>query len=238
MEKKNRKKIAEFYDAYAQKQKATGINLRMYSLYKRMLRLGLHTGDEVLELGSGIGSITRLLAQKVKKGKIESVDISSSSVQWAKSQIKETQVRIYCGDIADYHPVFTMVPKWVTLFDVIEHIPLKRHKALFKQIDSYLPAKGKVLINIPSPEHIEHDRQDNPDILQIIDQPIYLKELQENLKDTDLKVTYFEVYDLWHPGDYNFIVLEKKRLFKENTLSFSWKRKLQHLKLKWLNLRL
>lgn len=74
MKEKPANNIVEFYDNFVNTQRKTGINLRMYSIYKRMLSLGLRSTDEVLELGAGIGSITRLICRKVKKGKVESVD--------------------------------------------------------------------------------------------------------------------------------------------------------------------
>jgi trans-aconitate 2-methyltransferase len=78
--------VAAFYDDYVELQDDSGINDRVYGLYKKMLGQGLQSHSHVLELGCGIGTLTYLIAQKVKKGTIESVDISPKSIGFTRGR--------------------------------------------------------------------------------------------------------------------------------------------------------
>jgi hypothetical protein len=75
-----------------------------------------------------------------------------------------------------------------------------------------------LLINIPNPEYIEYDEKHNPDVLQVIDQAIYLDFLLQNLQDNNLNISYFEKYSIWVEGDYIFYAKEKKKEFKEHEI--------------------
>jgi hypothetical protein len=75
--------------------------------------------------------------------------------------------------------------------------------------------KTLLLINIPNPEYIEYDQKHQPEVLQIIDQPIYLDFLFENLKANNLSISYFEKYSIWVQNDYIFYIIEKKKKFQE-----------------------
>ena len=77
---------SEFYDNFITYQIKTGINDRIFGLYKRVCSLSISNNDRILEIGCGIGSLTYLLSQKVKKGKIEAIDISPKSIEFAKKE--------------------------------------------------------------------------------------------------------------------------------------------------------
>lgn len=66
--------LIEFYDAYVSRQQESGINDRIYGLYKRLIKSGLNKNSNVLELGCGIGAMTYLLSRMVKTGIVEAVD--------------------------------------------------------------------------------------------------------------------------------------------------------------------
>jgi 16S rRNA A1518/A1519 N6-dimethyltransferase RsmA/KsgA/DIM1 with predicted DNA glycosylase/AP lyase activity len=64
---------SQFYDGYVDYHARSGINDRIYSLYKHIIKLGLRSRDNVLEIGCGIGTLTFLLTKKIKKGRIEAL---------------------------------------------------------------------------------------------------------------------------------------------------------------------
>jgi trans-aconitate 2-methyltransferase len=212
-----KKQIAEFYDNFVSSQEATGVNDRIYSLYKRMKKYGLNKHSNVLELGSGIGAMTYLLSKVVKKGKIEAVEISSKSVEYAKAKNKRSNVQFFNSDIVDYKPKLSAI-NFISLFDIIEHIPKERHFDLFKNISSYMNDDTILLINIPNPAYIEYDKKHNPEVLQVIDQAIYVDFLLQNLQENDLDIFYFEKYSIWVEDDYIFYAIEKKKEFKEHEI--------------------
>ena len=204
------KEISEFYDKFSGQQLKTGVNERLISLYKRLLKLGLSKKSNVLELGCGVGAFTSLLSKKVKKGKIGAVDLSPKSIESAKSALPEININFETADVVTYIPKLKNIDL-VTLMDVIEHIPLEMHEELFSNISSYISEKTLLAINIPSPEYIDYVRKNNADKLQIIDQCVELPFIIKNLESAGLEMIYFEKYSIWEQDDYQFMVIRKKR---------------------------
>lgn len=213
------KEIKVFYDEYIEEQRNSGINDRIYGLYRRMLKQGLNSNSNVLELGCGIGVMTFLLSKTIKKGQIEAVDISSKSIDFCKQRIKKSNIKFITADIINYSPAFQKLD-FITLFDVIEHIPLEKHGELFNNLSALCNDNTKIFINIPNPAYVEYDIKNQPATLQIIDQPLPLNCITDNLLKSDLDLVYFETYSVWVENDYQIFIITKKREFKEILLSY------------------
>ena len=100
----NNDKIKDFYNDFVSYQTQSGVNERIYTLYKKMQSLGLNSDSNILELGCGIGVMTKLLTNSVKTGYIESVDLSDKSIELAKSKIHKQNVSFYTDDVVSYQP--------------------------------------------------------------------------------------------------------------------------------------
>ena len=212
------KNVVDYYDNLIAGQLESGVNDRIYHLYKRLLRLGLRPDSNVLELGSGIGIMTFLLSKYVTEGKIEAVDVSPRSIGFARQRIKSNNISFVAADIVKYQPAIQNID-FILLFDIIEHIPIDKHNDLFHNIAVNSNEHTKILINIPNPAYLEYDQENNPEALQIIDQPLPLTLLLNNLEKNDLTLIFFETYSIWVEKDYQFFVIEKKKVFKEVKLS-------------------
>ena len=212
---------ANFYDEFLASQIRSGINDRIYHLYKKVLRLGLKTDDNILEIGCGIGTLTFLLSRKVKKGVIEALDPSPKSIEFARQKIRQPNVHFFVGDAVDYRPQHSWSFDKIILFDVLEHIPEEKHSAVFQQCETYLKPDGLLLINLPNPEYILYDRIHQPDVLQELDQPVFLRNLLPKLEDANFELLSFETHSVWVKNDYHFLVLRKKREFTEEYLRHS-----------------
>jgi len=210
-------KIIDYYNDFVPSQKNSGTNDRIFNMYKRMKKYGLNKHSNVLELGCGIGILTSLLSRTVTKGTIESVDISNKSIEFAKKRINKKNISLTAHDVVDYTPILNNIDI-ITLFDVIEHIPKERHFELFKNISTYINDDTVLLINIPNPDYIEYDQKYQPEVLQIIDQPIHLDFLLQNINNNGLDIEYFEKHSIWVKNEYIFYVIKKKTNFKEEKL--------------------
>lgn len=231
----DQKKIEDFYDNFSAHQMKVGVNERIFSLYQRMKKYGLSSSSRVLELGSGIGSMTYLLSKKIKSGLVESVDLSPKSIELLNSSISNPSIEGYAADVVNYTPKQSDFD-FITLFDVIEHIPIERHAELFKNLAGIMTEKTTLLINIPNPKYIEYDRIHQPEVLQVIDQPIPLTAIAKNVEDNDLFMHHFETYSIWVDNDYQFMMIKKGREFIEEKLSEkrSFADKVKHrLQLTW-----
>jgi SAM-dependent methyltransferase len=226
----DQREISGFYDDFAPQQVQTGANERLVSLYRRLRDLGLRRNSNVLELGCGVGVFTKLIAGTVTSGTIEAVDLSEKSIAIARELLKgKSNVRFAASDVVHYPPK-TEAFHFITLMDVIEHIPLGDHPALFSRIASYASEETLICINIPNPAYIEYVKKHHPAGLQIIDQPVHLQPLLEVLEGKALELIFFEKYSIWQREDYHFMVLRKERAFEPElrSASYSFAEKLGH----------
>ncbi|KIA90096.1 class I SAM-dependent DNA methyltransferase [Kaistella jeonii] len=213
------KEISDFYDEFVQRQLKIGANERLVSLYKRLLNLGLKEDSNVLELGCGVGIFTKLLSKKISTGILEAVDLSEKSVAVAKEELKgKKNIFLEVADVVKYHPQNSDYD-FITLMDVIEHIPLDQHEELFGNLSKICTDKAQIAINIPSPQYIGYVKIHNPETLQVIDQEVHLFPLMQHLEKHSLEMTYFEKYGIWEEEDYHFMVIRKKRDFVLKHLS-------------------
>lgn len=208
----------EFYDNYVTYQVESGINDRIYSLYKRLLKIGIPSHLNVLEIGCGIGRITYLLSKHINKGSIEAMDLSPKSIEYARKNLQQTNLSFYASDIFDFSPK-NKPYNWILLFDVLEHIPAELHDDLFIKLSSWMKEGSQIMINLPNADYTIYDQKNNPDALQEIDQPIYIEQLISSFSKASLSLDYFETYSVWVQNDYHFIVVKKKEPFTEKPLS-------------------
>ncbi|WDT68686.1 class I SAM-dependent methyltransferase [Cloacibacterium sp. TD35] len=208
-----KEEVSQFYDQFSERQIKIGVNERLIYLFKKLKKLGLNKKSKILELGCGVGAFTYLLSKKVEQGYVEAVDLSEKSIENAQKNIQKSNVRLFVGDVVYYQPKETDFD-FITLLDVIEHIPVEEHFNLFKNLSSFISEKTLLLINIPNPEYIKYLHQNLPDSLQVIDQPIELTTLAENLDKNDLEIIFFQKYGIWEQEDYHLFVVRKKREFK------------------------
>lgn len=209
---------AKFYDHFIKNQVESGINDRIYGLYRRLLKMGLHENSTVLEIGCGIGTLTYLLTRKVRTGRIEATDISPLSIAYLNKNLPRPNLFTFAGDILQLAPTAKSFD-FILLFDVIEHIPLEDHAALFSRISQWMHYGSSLLINIPNPGYILYDQKNNPAALQEIDQPLYPEQLATVLNAAGLDIEQFETYSIWVKNDYQFMVVRKRKDFEERFLS-------------------
>jgi trans-aconitate 2-methyltransferase len=210
---------ADFYDDILSSQIESGINDRIYRLYKKVIDIGIKKDDKLLEIGCGIGALTYLLAKHTKKGEIEAFDPSSKSIAFAKEKVRHPHVHFYTGEIASYSPKHADAFDTILLFDVLEHIPLEEHLAVFTKIESLLKIHGLLLINLPNPHYILFDKVHQPEVLQELDQPVFLQDLLPKLKLAKLDLFFFETHSVWVKDDYHFLIVRKQQEFREQLLS-------------------
>ena len=237
---KSNDEVIGFYDAFVDQQGATGINDRIFGVYERMLALGLNKQSTVLELGCGIGMMTQLLKRKVTHGRIEAIDISEASIQYAQSHFASPNILFQTQDITEFETTIT-APSFVTLIDVLEHIPLEKHGMLFQRITKTMGTHSFFVINLPNPDYIAHDIALEADSLQVIDQPVPFAPLIQQFDEAGLELMKYEKYGIWHRDEYQWFVLRTKRPFEEvsidATLTFAqkFKRKIKRMRIKRIN---
>lgn len=206
----NRKKQAAYYDEYSERQARVGVNQRHLSILAKMRENGLKSNHRVLEIGCGIGTFSGLLGKTLNSGTALCLDLSPKSVEIAvETYASFNNLNFVAANALDYD--FGSEPfDQIVLPDVIEHIPLDQHAALFTKLEKVLKPNGSIQIHIPNPAYLAWCHNHRPDLLQIIDLPIYTEELLKNIRPSGLHIHKLETYGIWVvDGDYQFIVLKK-----------------------------
>lgn len=194
--------VATFYDEFVDRQTKVGVNRRHQAILGWLKRFGLRPDSRVLEIGCGVGPLTRLLAEALPRGSVVGTDLSPKSVDAARKRLASFgNAELVAGDVLEVEidGRFDVV----VLPDVIEHIPLESHDALFGRVASWVKEDGFVLAHYPNPHHLEWFHVHHPERLQIIDQPIHANVLTANAYRHGLHLDYYERYSIWvREGDY------------------------------------
>jgi SAM-dependent methyltransferase len=201
----------EFYDGYVERQVSVGENARHHAILAGLRRAGLREHDHVLEIGCGVGTFTRLLASDLRSGgSVVASDISPKSIDAARERLAGmSNVRLITGDILTV-PIEGSFDV-VVLPDVIEHIPVERHRDLFGRVAGWLAGAGFALLNYPNPHYLEWCQVHTPELLQAIDQPVHADVLLANVYPSGLYLDFMETYSIWvREGDYVQAVLRPR----------------------------
>lgn len=199
----------EYYDDYVNRQLKMGVNHRHYAINALLLKHGLKSHDNVLEIGAGIGTITGFIAQKVKHGSVTATDISGKSLEVAKKRLQKFSTISYLkGDVTDldFNEKFDVI----VLPDVLEHIPIAHHTDLFEKLYQILKENGWIFIHIPNPFYLDWVTKNQPELLQEIDQPLSLNHLVNVFDTTGFFVQHLDNYSVYvEENDYQALVLKK-----------------------------
>lgn len=205
--------IKSWYNQFSKNQKITGVNVRHYTIANKLISLGLKKNSTVLEIGCGIGTLTGLLAKKLPKGHLVAADISDESIKIAQSRLSNsTNVEFIVTDMSDFY--CNRKFDFVVLPDVMEHIPVDQHEALFKTIRNHIHPDSFVLIHIPHPRAIDYLRINDPDKMQVIDQALSAEKLISDAYAHDFLLDEYKAYTLTSTQfDYVFVVFSVNRDF-------------------------
>ena len=213
------KEISDYYDNYKFKQINEGINIRHRTIFRNLKKHGLKPHHNVLEIGCGIGTVTKLIAKHATKGKILGLDISRESINYANKIFKNKKnISFISADFTDVE--LNQQFDFIVLPDVLEHIPIEKHNTLFKNLMKHSHTNTIIFINIPSSHYQIYIQDNKPELNQIIDQTIEANELISNAYDAGFVLIKFYTYSLYFKeGDYQYIVLRPKcKLNKVNKL--------------------
>lgn len=206
---KTPKEISDFYDKYTEGQQKMWHNERHFFLLEQLKKAGLKSDSKILEIGCGIGTMTNLIAPYVKNGKLISSDISSKSIELAKTNNKKFKnIEFIVANSIDFDfPNLTY--DFIVLFDVLEHIQNEFRDEFIKNIASVITDKTKLLINVPAPHAHIHAIKNFPEQMQIVEIPVWINELIPILQKHKLEIKLFFTYDMWQKEEYQFYIIEK-----------------------------
>jgi cyclopropane fatty-acyl-phospholipid synthase-like methyltransferase len=219
----NKDKVISFYDQFAEKQEVTGINSRHLSILDKVVAAGLKSHHSILEIGCGIGTVSHLLAHQVKSGEVLAVDISPESIEKAREIWKEQQnLKFEVSDMSDFDKPGKKFDFFV-FPDVLEHIPVDQHTRLFQNIQKHSHSDSVVFIHIPAPRYLQWMIENEPEKLQVIDQPLDSGELIKSLTKNGFYLEKMETYSIFfQEKDYQYFVFRASKPLGKSTPRGKW----------------
>jgi trans-aconitate 2-methyltransferase len=228
-----RQDISDYYNTFCEEEKNLRLNIRHYTVFRHLVNSGLKKDHDVLEIGCGFGTVTSLMSKYLKRGSITATDISAERISSCQRQFKDrTNATFVLTDMSDFKTDKRF--DFIVLPDVLEHIPLEAHAALFSLMSKLLKDTGTIFIHIPHPTAIEYLRVHNPKALQIIDQSIHSDALLQVAYSSGLILKYLKAYSLAsHQHDYELVLFEKQSPYKSidtiPTFTTQWRKTMARL---------
>mgnify|MGYP001133558003 CR=1 FL=1 len=175
--------------------------------------------ENILEIGTGVGVITKFLSYKYNK--ITSIDISENNIKLVNKYLP-FNVSLINKSIMDYNTESKY--DLILLLDTLEHIPKTSHTKLFKKLSSIMNNNAHIILTIPNPYYTKYTINDNPKILQVVDEMIYLDDILEICKKTNLQIDEYKHFGIDRRNQYIFYNIVKNNynftnLNKSETIS-------------------
>jgi trans-aconitate 2-methyltransferase len=204
--------VRDFYDDYSTYQVGQVNNERHFYVLDSLKKNGLQKTSRCIDLGCGIGAFSALLANFCEQGFVKAYDLSPKSIDIAKKNYaQQKNISFASADITNLSLISGDVIDFVLLVDVLEHIPAAEHERLFTNIAAVLNNQNKLIINIPYYAALQYEKNNNKEVLQIIDEPVELISLVLLCEKLNLEIKQLETFDMWQKEEYQFIVIEKKK---------------------------
>lgn len=167
----------------------------------------------ILEIGCSIGLTTVELAYKYPSLKFVGVDIAEKQIEFAKNNFKAKNSTFICSDIIneDIGRRFDLI----TLFDVYEHIKIDKRLDFNMALSRLLTTNGTLLITCPSWLISERNRQDKPEVLQIVDEIVSPSIYQQIADDIGGTLIYLNLISIWERFDYCQCIITREKPLKK-----------------------
>lgn len=220
---KSKDQVVSFYDEFADKQAKTGINSRHLSILDKVKAAGLNANNSILEVGCGIGTVSHLLATQVAQGEVLAVDISPESIAKARVLWKsQTNLKFEVSDMSDFDKKGKKFDFFV-FPDVLEHIPVDQHQRLFSNIQKHAHKDSVIFVHIPAPRYLQWMIQNEPEKLQVIDQPLDTGDLVKKISSNGFYLEKMETYSLFfEEKDYQYFVFRANKPVTKSTPRSKW----------------
>jgi len=130
---------AEHYASFAENEGYTAANRRLLAFS------GLNAGASALDLGSGTGSGTKLILEKVgPEGHVYGIDSAAGMTEYARKAVTEDNVEFRVGEAANLN---TLVPEPVSAVLSFNAVHLMNPEELFQEVHAKLGLGGIFAFN-------------------------------------------------------------------------------------------
>ncbi len=132
---------------------AGGVTREMQVQRLRFAKKYIKKGDAVLDIGCGDGFMTNVLSESCKH--VVGVDSSQTGISLANSLVDASKADFILGSVNNL-PFKENTFDVITLFEVIEHIPVTSLKDVIKEIKKVLKEGGVLIVTTPNPRNLRN----------------------------------------------------------------------------------
>jgi len=167
--------------------------------------------SKVLELGCGIGVISKFMAQL--GAHVTAVDLSPKVIEYAKANMSHKNIEYVNQDITDMMPATAY--DVIVLADVFEHIQREKIYDLMDVIKNHSNENTVIYLNIPDGRFQAFMKKNHFEKLQIVDEVYQLSEILIKFGVIGFTPSKIDMYGIDVVYQYNEIVfISDKKLGK------------------------
>jgi 2-polyprenyl-3-methyl-5-hydroxy-6-metoxy-1,4-benzoquinol methylase len=209
--------ISGYYDNFA---KSAMLSYRIVGNQRIAKTAALVSGylqerSRVLEVGCGIGILTELMGRQSRLGLVHGLDLSAQAIDYARKTVRLPNVKFLLGDVIDGQPALAQALKQVKFdalvcAEVIEHIPLEKHEAMFTFLGTFLENNAIIILTYPHPEATLWNRRHRAEVLQPIDEVIHLEDILKIAQILKARLVKYEEITVWEKYQYVHVVMTRE----------------------------
>lgn len=187
-------------------------NIRIEKATTRVLFF-LEKDSTVLDIGCGIGMVAERIAKFASRGRVYACDLSEQNIWYANQTIDAPNLAFRAIDVVhDFDVLAAWVPSHavnvVVMIDVLEHVPLALHTALFRSLREILSDNGTIVLTFPSPAYQAYLQANDKSELQIVDESIDVEHALSVCRDAGFFIKHYSLEDVWMKNQYVHCVLQ------------------------------
>lgn len=212
----DKENVATYYDGVWKEHELKNAgkpNSRHRTIFRNLKKEGLNNSSSVIEIGCGIGSLSRLIISHLSDGFFVGTDIAPQTIELLKKIYPDrNRTDFILTDMSNFS--YSRKFDFVVLPDVLEHIPVEVHPNIFKSLQALTHPDSVILINNPYPLALEYLTELQKDQTQIIDIPLHINHFSDLAYKNGFYIEKVEPYSLWTKQfDYQNIVIKPKKQF-------------------------
>ena len=146
-------------------------------------------GLRILDVGCGAGVMTDALTPY---GQVTGTDFSVPAISLARVMVPAADFHAGPLDQLPAQETFDLV----TLFDVVEHVPVHARAAFFDDLRKRVRPGGRLLMSSPHPAFTRWLHEERPELLQVVDEPVDLVDLIALGRGLGLELGRYETFDV------------------------------------------
>ena len=191
--------MSELFTSAEQMQKATNYNQWTFDQFREYVK-----GD-VLEVGCGVGSFTKLMVEQSDFVSLHCIDISEAAISHLKKRDFASGLKIECTDLMDVEGNYD----FVLCMNVMEHV--EDDRSFFCKLLSLLKSGGVLFHLVPSHQSLYtkfdeaagHFRRYSKEMLNRFELPAGISRISQYYFNMIGALGYWAVYKLMKSGNIN-----------------------------------